>query len=200
MGLDIGFSLYDKKKFDTEKILERSDVDDSLNRNWVCGRCDSTNSWGECFTFGKDKTIVPVFQKELDGTIKKVSDDHTIEYKLVPFSEFAEKIQDAVSREIDSAIETRKSISAAIKRKREKITALRELQKSCTKDQQYAFDRWTDEINELESEIIEDQEEEDTYLDDDYGYNHAKQVLDMLNALSGYLQEDKYYVIPYFSF
>lgn len=198
MGLDIGYSLYEKEPFDKEKKLVEVKKDDWEDR-WACGRCEVNNSWGELFKFNGQKTIVPVFQKGLADKVQTL-EDYSEEYKRVDFNDFKQCVLEAIRKTYQDALDAKTNILKRIKRSEKQIEELRELQKTCTEDQEYAFNRWGEEIAELKESIAEDDEYYDTYNEEDYDYTHAKKLEKLIRKMEEELKEDKYYIIPYFSF
>jgi hypothetical protein len=197
MGLDIGFHIYEKGPFDKDgKLVEAEVVDDD---NWACGWGDATEAWGWLFKVGMDKIVTPVFQKELAG--KKTNEDgYEEEYALVSVDEFAAPIEQTISDIEDGVFEQKKDAYKQIKRNDAKIASLRELQKGCTEESKYAFDRWSEEICDIEASTAELQDFIDDPASEDDGYAKAKYVEKLLERLKDYVAEDKYYVIPYYSY
>ena len=196
MGLDIGFNLYKKKPFDEERKLVEADLDIYTN---VCGRTDTTYSWGEHFKFNKESTETPVFQKELDGKEEKLA-EFSVKYKFLPLETFKETVMYAVNETFEICQGEKLDLLKRINSYKEEIKELRDLQKDCTEDQNYAFGRWEKMIQANKQMIEELQEYYDSYNDEDYQYTHAIAVKDLLEDMEKYLKEDKYYVIPYYSY
>ncbi len=195
MGLDIGFDLYEKKPFDEKGEF----VPSGLTTPWVCGRTNSTNSWGELFKFGGDDTEVPVFQKELDGK-SHTFDSFTEKYVFTEFENFKSAVMSSVDDDLAECHATKQTMRRRINELREKISELRELQKTCTEENSYAFDRWGEDISDYTENIHNLQEDLADFEDNDYEYNHAIAVRELLADMERYVKEDKYYVIPVFSF
>lgn len=193
MGLDIGFTLYEKKPFDEEGKLVRADID--IDDNWLCGWGKPNESWGSLFEFG-EQYIVPVFQKELADKEFKL-EEFSEKYRLVDFDEFADYVREACADEYREASERRNEVYKEIAEANESIEELRELQKGCTEDNAFAFERWGHEISELKDRIkfLDERLKENDFGDE----NQAKSVNALLESMEKYLKEDKYYVIPYFS-
>lgn len=198
MGLDLGYNLYEKKPFDTENKLVEVKTDD-YDERWMCGRCAVNYSWGDLFEFNHEKTIVPVFQKSLDGKAQKL-EEYEEDYKFYSFDEFKRHILEAVQRVYSDALAAKSDARKRIKEREEQIKELRELQKDCSAEQEYAFNRWADEIDELKAANIEDKKYIESYEEDDYDYWHAKRIEELVRLMEEDLKEDKYYVIPYYSF
>jgi hypothetical protein len=192
MGQEIGFHLYKKADFaESGKLVDA----ESLETPIVCGRTEATCFWGALFRFSTEKTVVPVFQKELDGF-----EDEQAKYELADFEDFKTRVVSAVRSEYDSCYEEKRDAYKKIKDSRAEIDELRELQRKCTEDNSYAFDRWEKRIQDLK-ELIADQEDYvRTYDDEDYNYTHAKHVEELLCSMEKYLKEGEYLVVPYYSF
>lgn len=195
MGLDIGYHLYEKKPLDEENKY----IESNAETKWVCGRCDVTYSWGEMFKFGADKEIVPVFQKGLKGKIQEYSEGYAAEFNLVDFEDFKDTVKKAIDDAFEEGRETKLTLLRNNLKDKERIKDLRKLQMECTEDQEFAFDKWTEEIDEIQRGIDERQDIYDKYEEDDYSYSHAVYVKELLEEMEKYLKEDKYYVVPYFS-
>lgn len=200
MGLDIGYTLYKKEPFDKENKLVDADLpEDSIYDRWSCGRCEVNDSWGELFKFEDTKTVVPVFQKGLADKVQKL-EEYSDEYKLVDFAEFKRIVFEAVQQVYEDAAKAKSDIWKRINKRKKEIEELRDLQKDCSEDQEYAFNRWTEEINDLKEANESDEEYWDTYDEEDYDYAHAKKLEKLIRQMEEDLKEDKYYVIPYFSY
>ena len=196
MGLDIGFSLYKKKPFDGEGKLVEADLDIYTN---VCGRTDTTCSWGEYFKFNNESTETPVFQKGLDGKEEKL-EEFSVKYKYLPLETFKETVMHTVNETFETCQNEKLELLKRIDSYKQEIKELRDLQKECTEDQEYAFDRWEQQITANKQMIEELQEHYDSYNDEDYQYTHAVAVKELLEDMEKYLKEDEYYVIPYYSY
>ena len=200
MGLDIGYNLYHKKPMDEENKLLMVNEDDIGLQNNVRGRTDTTYSWGEYFDFSNPgKDIVPVFQKGLDGKSRSEG-SYLAEYRYMDFGKFKDRVMSAVEDAFAEARRDKVEYIKSINDKKKEIEELRGLQKTCSKGQEYAFDRWEERIQELKECINDIQEEYDTFDDDDYGDTHAVYVKHLLENMERDLKKDEYYVIPYFSF
>lgn len=198
MGLEIGYYLYEKKPLDEEnRFVEAEGIDPS----WVCGRCDVTYSWGELFKFEPNREIAPIFQKGLEG--KKKSYDHgdyVVEFDLIEYDEFRRLIDSAIQDARDKAFDAKQNLFKEIKALKNKKSELRELQKECTEDNAFAFDKWSAEISEIDDAILCKQTYLEEYDDEDYDLSHAKYVENLLREMKERLDEDKYYVVPYYSY
>lgn len=195
MGLEIGFNLYKKSPFDERREFVESDIDTQC----VCGRTKSTGSWGELFNFTAKDSVIPVFQKELDGYVR-ASEDYTKTYMYTDFNNFKFAVMDAVNDDLEDCRQIKQSMYKRVKELQTNITELRELQKSCTEDNSYAFDRWEGQIQDYAEAIRSLQRDLSDFEDDDYQYGHAVAVQKMLEEMEKYVKENEYYVIPFFSY
>lgn len=195
MGLDIGFTLYEKKPLDEKNALVRASID--IDDNWLCGRGKANESFGkDYFEFG-EQYVVPVFQEALNG--KTVGEDGVSEkYKYVPFEDFRHDTELTLNEIDEEAAEIYKDHLKTIRRNEARIKELRDEQRKCTEEESYAFERWGEEIDDLKQRNEYLQEYVD-HPDDDGDVRQAQNVRDLLNAMEKYLKEDKYYVVPYFS-
>lgn len=195
MGLDIGFNLYKKEPLDERGEFVEADVQGI--DNWACGWSAPTEAWGSLFYFDEHSSIVPVFQKGITVRGRQVLEEYSEEYKLVDFEDFASPIEDAVANVAEEAKEERIRKAKEIERLKRDNKSLRELQKGCTEDQQYAFDRWDEEIrsNKERLELLE----ESLADDDDYELSYARRVTELLKEMKGFVDRDEYYVIPFYS-
>lgn len=194
MGLDIGFTLYEKKPWDEEGRLVRADVGGDGYENWRCGWGRPNESWGHMFEFG-EQYVVPVFQKGLTDR-KPEQGDGDPAYKLVDFDEFADYVHEACTDEYHEASEYRQHLRSEREACKEAIDELRELQRGCTSDNEYAFDRWNDEISDNKERI---KSIDGMLAEDDFGEERqAKSVNALLEAMEEHVKQDKYYVVPYF--
>lgn len=193
MGLDIGFTLYEKKPFDEEGKFIAVDVDD----NWRCGWGRANEAFGEgYFEFG-DECVVPVFQKGLADK-KFTLEEFSEKYRYVPFEDFRRGIE-AVLDEIDEeAANTVREYIRRIHENERRIEELRNEQRKCTEEQSYAFERWGFEIDDLRDSNESMQDYVDRPHEDDE-VRQAKGVRELLDMMEEYLKEDRYYVVPYFS-
>lgn len=199
MGQDIGFNLYEKKPFDENGLLVLAKKDGvEIDAGWVSGRTESTCSWGNLFEFGDSEEIVPVFQKELDG--KSRGDDYHEVFKFCKFDYFKDEVMGAIDKDLAEATEQKRAISKRILAAKSEIEELRELQKSCTEEQSYAFDRWNGEISDKKEAIASSEEYLASYDAEDYEYLHAIAVKELLTEMEKYVEEGEYYVIPFFSY
>lgn len=196
MGLDIGYHLYKKQPVD-----ERSEFTEfeGFEPSWVCGRCEVNYSWGELFKHSDSKETTPVFQEGLADK-RFVEGDYVEDFELVKFEDFKRIVQNEIDHTFEQGREEKKSLLESIRRKEEQKKELRNLQKSCTEDEEFAFEKWGDEIRDLDSDIAELKDCLDSYDDEDYDWTHARAVQNLLNEMEKKLEEDEYYVVPFFSY
>lgn len=195
MGLEIGYYLYEKKPLDEEGKY----INAPIETKWACGRCNSTYSWGEMFKFESNKETCPVFQEGLKGK-KKCSEDYIVEFNLIDFEDFKSDILRVLDKVYDTGREEMLNLLNLNIKDRNTIKELRQLQKECTEDQEFAFNKWSAEIKELQESISDREDYYDTYKEEDYEYSHADYVKDLLETMEKDLKEDKYYVVPYYSY
>ena len=217
MGLDIGFTLYEKKPLDEEGKLvavKLSNIKVGLWRrvlfflkhgkrykadeyeNWRCGWGKPNESWGSLFEFNDLEYVTPVFQ---EGIVKhpQILEEFKETYKLVDFDLFADYVHEACTDAYVEADEERAKLLDNQRECQETIKELRNLQRGCTEDNQYAFDRWEEKISTCRNRIENSKKllQENDFADE----NQAKSVNALLDSMEKYLKEDRYYVIPYFS-
>lgn len=197
MGLEIGFNLYEKKPLDEEDKYVLASVEPECS--YVCGRTDTTYSWSTYFTFNQKDTITPVFQEALKDKVEKL-DDFSQKYKLISFEDFKEPIMSAIKEVIEDKDTSKLNIRKTIFKYKNEINELRELQQKCTEDNEFAFDKWEEQIQNLKTDISELEDSYDTYEEEDYDYSHAIAVKELLEEMEKYLKEDRYYVIPFYSY
>lgn len=208
MGLDIGFDIYKKKKEKDGKIvLEKAKIPEEHEYDaWACGRCDVNYAWGyghTCNYFEKGPDVNPVFDKELDGYQFEPVKEGTIEYnpvklKYIPYEEFKKNVMDAVEETEQNTFDTKKDLWNQIDEKTKTITELRELQKECTEDNEYAFEKWGEEIQQLKEDKAELKNMLDHYDEEDYDASHAKRIRAMIKYMEE-CQKDGYVCVPFYS-
>lgn len=193
MGLELGYDLYNKNDFGDRGALVKANIDTS----YICGRCDVNSAFGDYFMYRKDVAEVPVFQKELGGKTVTLN-DCTVSLRYVEWNDFIKTIEAAMH---EDSMELAHRKTDNIKRRwflEKEIKELRELQKTCTEDNAYAFAKWEEQIQDIKDEIIE---LEDWY-NDGYKeeYSYIQSMRDLLDEMKEHIDENKYYVIPYFSY
>lgn len=199
MGLEIGFNIYKKEKKDGKIALTKQDLTDKeFGESYSCGRCEVNYSWGDYFECGKETTVTPTFDEELDGYDLSGTDDHAV-LKYVPYQEFKGKVAAAIKEARNSAYETKREYLQRINEYKADIKELRELQKSCSESQEYAFNRWEDQIGEKKDMIHELEEALRTFDEDDYDMSHARYAEDLLKFMEEKMEEG-FVAIPYYSY
>lgn len=207
MGLDIGFDIYKKEKDKNGKItlVAQEFPENRKDDAWCCGRCDVTYSWGYGHSDGDfgnpDSPITkPTFDKELDGYKFEPGSGiySTTVLKYVPFDDFKGNVTNAIEETEEEAFEVKRGLLKQINQNTQTISELRDLQRGCDEDNEFAFDKWTSEIKDLKDENAELHDTLSGYDEDDYDASHAKQVRKMLEYLEE-CQKDGYVCIPFFS-
>lgn len=195
MGLDIGYTLYKKEPLNKENKLVDSDID----TEWLCGRNDLNYSFGEYFKDTEHEATIPVFQKELDGKVLD-EDGYKHIYKYVSWDDFVDPINREI-KELEDNLQEAKTNN--LKRQlwlKSEISELRGLQKDCTEDNSYAFDRWEDQIREYKEELADREDWYRSGYKDDYDYSNIQYMKKLLAGMKKRIDENEYYVIPYFSY
>lgn len=196
MSIEIGFNLYDKQTFDATGQFKRVEID----LPFMCGRNELVSAWGNYFRDTDGAVQVPVFQKELDGKINATDDYYEEHYKYVSFEDFAHDIA-AVSEELNhKALKYRDGLRERVHVLNSRIKELRLCQMECTADNGYAFDKWSDEIQDLYREIDDIKDGLRTFDHDDDNLVSARNMQKIINTMRRYLSDGRYYVIPYFSY
>ncbi len=198
MGLEIGFNLYKKGPLDEKGEFVEAEVPGISN--WACGWSTPTEAWGRLFSFGENSSTVPVFQEGLAKIRKQVLEEYEEEYKLVDFEDFAFPVTEAIHEVTEEANEMRSKNIKEAERVRKDIADLRELQRGCAaEDNEYAFERWGEEIRYLKErlEYLEESISEDA--NDCYEVSRARRVAELLKEMERFVDADEYYVIPFFS-
>lgn len=206
MGLEIGFDIYKKEKDDKGKpFLKKVEFPKEKEYDsWSCGRCGVNYSWGYgCYE--KDGKINQVtFDKELDNyAIPQTKEDKENGYTpvvlhYIPYEEYKKYVEESIDDTIKKGYEAKHSLFSLIIENKETIKELREWQKKCNSDNEFAFDKWTEEIKELKQENIELQTNVDHYDEEDYDVSHAHRLKKLLQYLEK-CQEEGYVCIPWYS-
>lgn len=196
MGLVIGFDLYEKEPLDTRGEWVVIKEDDEADLRYCYGRTSATQSWGVLF----NNDTVPVFQEKLDGR-QLIKDGKVLEqYVLQNFTDFKKVVLDACEDDIASGNEERQMLLAQSRDNEKEIKELRQLQMQCTKEQSYAFDRWAERIQDLKEANRQLQNEYRDFEEEDYNTNRALRVKEMVERMEKLLKEDKYYIVPFYSY
>lgn len=196
MGLIIGFDLYEKEPLDKRGEWVMVKEDDEADLRYCYGRTNATQSWGVLF----DNDTVPVFQEKLDGR-QFIKDGEVLEqYVLRNFTDFKEVVLDACEDDIANGNKERQALLAQSWDNEKEIKELRQLQMQCTKEQSYAFDRWAEKIQDLKETNRQLQNEYRDFEEEDYNTNRALRVKEMVERMEKLLKEDKYYIVPFYSY
>lgn len=179
MSLEIGYDFYEDGK-----------IVDNGHDNWSCGRNDINYAWGHYFTEGH----FPVFKPELEGL--KYYD---LTGRYVKFEDFKKVIIDACEEAERRYWDDIKHYQQRQKELLAEIKELRELQKTCTEKQSFAFDRWTEEINDLRGSYQEYQELIDDTDDFNTDYSRAADMRKRLNTMEEDMKNGKV-LIPFYSY
>lgn len=218
MGLDIGFNVYKKgldEKTKKIKLIQEKLTEKQEDETWACGRCAATNAWSYGFTFsgftqegsGDNIDTVPTFDKELDGWLSpKTEYGYQYRLKYMPFENYKKWVMDVVQEEYDNHDRAKEAAFRRIHDNDMDIKHYEELQLKCTEDNEFAFDKWQEKIDELRES---NKEEWDFIHDDDpdkedkeiynYGYFHARSVEGLIKKMEEY-QKQGFVTIPYYSF
>lgn len=202
MGLEIGFSLYEKNK---KGKLVYSKTNENEELYFTCGRYDATNAFGVYFSETFKETTRPTFVKELNGyqlTWTTPSGEEMKGDKLVfvPFNEFKNGILESIDSIEKDLLKVKKTYKGFLKTINEKIENLRLLQKSCTEEQKFAFIMWQKEIESLEEEKSEYAHSIENFEEEDDDYRKCQDVRKILEQMEKYQNEGKYIVLPYYSY
>lgn len=183
MSTEIGYNVYNPE---TGKIVSNEHDD------WMCGRNDITECWNQYFNFAweNDKNYSPIFVKEYDnvaiGEIKR---------KYVSIDDFISAVSNDLDYQDQENVKVRNSISCSNYEYKARIKELRELQRDCTKNQSYAFDKWNDEIDDIRQEMKENED----FLNENEDGDRINTVRKMLADMKA--DHDKgLIVLPYYSF
>lgn len=195
MSVEFGFNLISRDEYNKTGTVKPLDVD----LPYACGRSGAESAWGRYFYDGNDE-VTPVFNRELDGKTRTYDNDYIEKYKYTDFEDFSRDMQEAIDEMRRAAyqelMELRYQVADLTKTNQE----LRQLQKQCTADQSYAFDRWNDEIAQNNETIRDIQREIDDFNDENYSQVRANVAQEVLNSMNKYVNDTRYYVIPYYSY
>lgn len=206
MGLEIGFSIYKKEK-DNEGKLFLKKVDfpkEKEDDSWSCGRCEVNYSWGYGCKEETGEITRVTFDKELDNYVipqtkeEKEHGYYPVILHYIPYEEYKGKVKEAIDNVNKEILEAKHSFFSKILANKKAITELRELQKSCGADNEFAFDKWTKEIKELRQDNLYLQSNIDRYEEEDYDASHAKRLEKLLQYLEE-CQKEGYVCIPWYS-
>ena len=206
MGLEIGFDIYKKEKDDKGKpFLKKVEFPkEKEDDSWSCGRCEVNYSWGYGSRENNEESIRVTFDKELDNyampqTKKEEEYGFTpVVLHYVPYDEYKKHVEDSIDETIKEGFDAKRSLLSQIYDNNKEIAELRELQRKCTSDNEFAFDKWTEEIKDLKRENIDFQNEIDHYDEEDYDVSHANRLRGLLQYLEE-CQKEGYTCIPWYS-
>ncbi len=194
MGTEIGFNLYDKQTYDTTGEFKRINIE----LPYLCGRNELTSTWGNYFR-DDNKVTVPVFQKELDG--KTNAEDYYEEsYTYTNFEDFANEITKTAEQLTHESTEYRNELRERVHTLDNRIKELRRCQMECASNNSFAFERWADEIQQMYSEIDDIKDTLRTFDRDDDNLVAVRNMQEIITTMRRYLSDNRYYVIPYFSY
>ena len=207
MGLEIGFNIYKKEKDDKGKlVLKKADFPKEREADtWSCGRCEVNDSWGYGYKEETGKIIRVTFDKELDNyAMPQTKEENECGYTpvvlhYVPYEEYKKYVENSIDETIKESFEAKRSLFSRICDNNKSITELREWQKKCKSDNEFAFDKWTEEIKELKNDNINLQNEMDHYDEEDYDVSHANRLKGLLQYLEE-CQKEGYTCIPWYSY
>lgn len=195
MSCEIGYSLYDKEAFAIRKELVYVE---NLETVFYCGRNELTDRWGYMFgtTNNAHKDIRPTFNKELDG--------YESEYfvlKYIDFKDFRRELQAMRDEFEEKSRRIQKMTYNTISQYRNRIRELRELQRKCTDEEEYAFNKWEERINELYDEIARLERELDDSECNEYP-SYIKFLDTIIKEMEQMVNDEQchFYVIPYYAY
>lgn len=206
MGLEIGFNIYKKGKDDKGKlILKKVDFPEGReDDSWSCGRCDVNESWRYGYGEKSGKIIRVTFDQDLDNyefplSKKEEKEGYSpISLGYMPYKEFKKNVMDAVNEAFKEGEETKKYLSSMIFENIKTIKELRDLQMKCTSSNEFAFYKWSEEIEKLKEENRDFQSDIDNYEKENYDMIHAIKLKKILQYLER-CQEEGYTCIPWYS-
>ena len=206
MGLEIGFDIYKKEKDDKGKpFLKKVEFPkEKEDDSWSCGRCEVNYSWGYGSRESYEKIIRVTFDKELDNyampqTKKEEEYGFTpVVLHYIPYEEYKENVERSIDETIKEGFDAKRSLLSQIYDNNKEIAELRELQRKCSSNNEFAFDKWTEEIKDLKRENISLQNEIDHYDEEDYDVSHANRLRRLLQYLEE-CQKEGYTCIPRYS-
>lgn len=206
MGLEIGFDIYKKEKDDKGKpFLKKVEFPkEKEDDSWSCGRCEVNYSWGYGFRAENGKITQVTFDKELDNYAMpqtKKEEEYgfsPVVLHYIPYEEYKENVERSIDETIKEGFDAKRSLLSQIYDNNKEIAELRELQRKCSSDNEFAFDKWTEEIKDLKRENISLQNEIDHYDEEDYDVSHANRLRGLLQYLEE-CQKEGYTCIPWYS-
>lgn len=207
MGLEIGFNIYKKEKDDKGKLfLKKVDFpEEKEDDTRSCGWCGVNYSWGYGFKKEAGKIIQVTFDKELDNyampqTKEKEECGYTpVVLHYIPYEEYKENVELSIDETTKEGFETKRSFLSRIFENNKTIAELRELQRKCNSNNEFAFDKWTEEIKDLKRENADFQADLDHYDEEDFDVSHANTLKKILQYLEE-CQDEGYICIPWYSY
>lgn len=213
--LEIGFDVYNKtQEKNGQYKLNKVELSTDEERNTFSdGRCPVNEAWGRYFHFKPysgetdkdDLDVKPVFDKDFDGQVITEKGplpdwpDYQFKYKYRSFNDWKAPIEEKIKESEEDVKYTKEQLTTRMAQDAKEILELRELQKGCTKEQEFAFDKWEKRINVLKDDQAELQAQLETVYEDDYDYCKAKIVTELLAKREEY-RKAGYVVVPYYSF
>lgn len=143
MSLQIGYEIYNK----TTKEMIDSD------ENYLCGRNEANDAWGQDFRLGWTDSTAPIFDEELDGQVIG-----GYQRKFIPIGDYISHVNYQLDDLTKEALKIKNNFYNRIQRNQAEIIELRELQLKCNSENAYAFNRYEDRIQELKDYIEDDKE------------------------------------------
>lgn len=119
----------------------------------------------------------------------------------MPFEDYKKWVMDAIQEEYDNHSEMLKNTYKRISENNNKIKHYEELQLKCTKENEFAFDKWQEKIEALQDDNTENWSiiNDDDPDNEDYDYSHAKGGERLIKNMEEW-QKKGYITIPYYSF
>ena len=122
----------------------------------------------------------------------------TVVLHYIPYDEYKKHIENYIDETIKEGFDAKRALLSQIYDNNKEIAELRELQRKCSSDNEFAFDKWTEEIKDLKRENISLQNEIDHYDEEDYDVSHANRLRGLLQYLEE-CQKEGYTCIPWYS-
>lgn len=207
MSLDVGFHVFEKKNGKLVS-LEQSASDESI---WSGSKHDLFWRWNwkghsdfdALYSFSEDAPKIyttPLFSKEpLEKEIKIKEDELTHILKPDSFEDF-KKFMLKQCEEFEKGIRERKrDLVKSMSNYKSDIEELRELQMDCNEENEFAFDKWTQEIRDYKETISNLKDEFDTFDDNDDDSWAVNKVKSMLKSAEEYLNKG-YLLTIYYSY
>ena len=204
MGLEAGFDIYKKKKGgDGKVVLEKQEFpkgsDDRVT--YSCGRYPVNYAWGTGASESSEGSVQATFDKELDGyvLVNNEAAGYKSVLKYIPLEDFEARVTEEIENARKETNEAKTALWKSIQSDDDYIRELRALQKSCKPENEFAFDKWGDDIRERKQEKAEKQERLENWNDEDPDTCAWMRASDMLKYMKE-LMKDGYTAIPYCSY